>query len=144
MIGIKQISVFLANKPGRIAAVTKILGDNNIDLIALSVTDGANYGALRLITDDYTKTIFALKESGFTVAVTEVLAVEIPNTPGALAKALDALNNKGIEVEYIYAFVGKQGDNARVIIRIDDNIAAAEALMGVGMKVLKESDVYAQ
>ncbi len=143
MTGVKQISVFLANKAGRIADVTKILGDNDIDIIALSIADSANYGALRMITDDYTKTMKVLKENHFTVAVTEVLAVEIANVPGALSVALNALADAEIEVEYIYAFVGKQGDHARVIIRIDDNAAAAKVLEAVNMKILKESDVYA-
>lgn len=141
MTGVKQISVFLANKAGRIADVTEVLAAKGIDIIALSIADGANYGALRMLTDDYTKTMLVLKESGFTAAATDVLAVEIENRPGALSAALAALSENDIEVEYIYAFVGRQGGSARVIIRVNDNDAAADALSKAGVKILTEADI---
>ena len=91
MAGIKQISVFLANRKGRIADVTSLLAENNIDIRALSIADTESYGALRMITDDNEKAVRVLKEANFVTKINTVLAIEIPNEPGALAKVLSAI-----------------------------------------------------
>ena len=139
---IKQISVFLANQPGRIAEVTRVLADSGIDIIALSIADGETYGTLRMITDDYSKTIKVLKEGNFITKVTDVLGIEIPNRPGALSEVLTLFGQREISIEYIYAFVGTHGNNARVIIRVNDNEKALAVLDGSGIKTIAEEEVY--
>ncbi|MBQ7444988.1 MAG: ACT domain-containing protein [Clostridia bacterium] len=141
MAGIRQISVFLANQSGRLAEVTKILADNGIDIIALSIADTASYGALRMITDDNDRAIEVLKEGGFVSKINHVLGIEIPNEPGALSKVLSAFDENGISVEYIYAFVGKSGTNARVIIRVNDNEHGTEVLSSIGIRLITEDEI---
>ncbi len=141
MAGIRQISVFLSNQSGRLAEVTKLLADNNIDIIALSIADTAQYGALRIITDDNDKAIDILKNGNFVTKINHVLGIEIPNEPGALAKVLQAFDANEISVEYIYAFVGKSGINARVIIRVNDNEHASEVLKSIGIGLITEDDI---
>ncbi len=134
----KQISVFLSNKSGRIADVTEVLAENGIDLRALSIADGETYGSLRLITSDQDKALDALKKANFLTKITEVLAIEIPNEPGSLAKILNALDQNGIGVDYIYGYVGVGGGKARIIIRVSDNDAAANVIRGIGAKVFED------
>ena len=141
MAGIRQISVFLANQSGRLAEVTKLLAENNIDIIALSIADTAQYGALRLITEDTDKAIEILKNANFVTKINHVLAIEIPNEPGALAKVLAAFDESDISVEYIYAFIGRSGVNARVIIRVNDNSRGVEVLSGIGIRLITEEEI---
>lgn len=133
----KQISVFLSNKSGRIADVTEILAKNDIDLRALCIADGENYGALRIITNEQDKALAILKAANFTCKITDVLAVEIPNVPGSLAKILSALQDNGIGIDYIYAYVGIDATKARVIIRVSDNELAEKTLLGIGVSLIE-------
>ena len=138
MAGIRQISVFLSNRKGRLAEVTKLLADNGIDIKALSIADTAEYGALRIITDNNDKAIEILKNGGFVTKINHVLGIEIPNEPGALSKVLYAFEENNISVEYIYAFVGIQGKNAKVIIRVNDNEHGTEVLKSIGIGLIPE------
>ena len=141
MAGIRQISVFLSNQAGRLAEFTKLLADNNIDIIALSIADTAQYGALRIITDDNDKAIEILKAGNFITKINHVLGIEIPNEPGALSKVLYAFEENGISVEYIYAFVARSGINARVIIRVNDNEHGTEVLKSIGIGLISEDEI---
>ncbi|TYQ15816.1 UNVERIFIED_CONTAM: hypothetical protein Cloal_2306 [Acetivibrio alkalicellulosi] len=139
---VKQISVFLENKSGRLAEVTKVLASNNIDISALSIADTTDFGILRLIVNDPEKAEKALKESEFTVSCTSVIAIAIEDKPGGLSKALNILEEKAIGIEYMYAFVGKTSDEALVIIRVEDPCKAVDVLMNNGIKVLSSDKVY--
>jgi len=139
---VKQISVFLENKSGRLEEVTKILADNNIDIRALSLADTRDYGILRLIVNDHLKANKLLKDSGFTVQETDVVAAEVPDKPGGLAGILRALNAKNISVEYMYAFVERKGDKAIMIFRFENVDEAIEALKNSDVKLLKGEEVY--
>lgn len=141
MFEINQISVFLANKAGRIADVCDILGSSNIDLVALSVADNESYGVLRIITDNNEKAASVLREKGFIISSTDVLAVEIPNEPGALANVLKSFDREGIPIEYIYAFVGKAGHSARIIIRVNDNEKGIAALQKIGAGIITKEEI---
>lgn len=132
----KQISLFLSNKSGRIADVAEVLAKNNIDLRALSIADGENYGSLRIITNDQDRALAILKAANFTCKLTDVLAVEIPNEPGSLSKILTALQNNGIGIDYIYAYVGIDAKKARVIIRVSDNELAEKTLSAIGISLI--------
>ena len=139
---IKQISVFLENKSGRLAEVTKVLGDNNIDISALSIADTTDFGILRLIVNNPQKAEQVLKENEFTVSSTSVIAIAVPDKPGGLSKALGVLNELSIGIEYMYAFVGKSDNEALVIIRVENPEKAVEVLMNNNIDVLPSEKVY--
>ncbi len=139
---VKQISIFLENKSGRLAEVTKILGDNDIDISALSIADTTDFGILRLIVNKPEAAEKILKENDFTVSGTSVIAIGIPDKPGGLATALDILQNENIGIEYMYAFVGKTENEALVILRVEDPVRAMKALSDKGISVLSSSEVY--
>lgn len=139
---VKQISIFLENKSGRLAEVTRVLGDNDIDISALSIADTTDFGILRLIVNQPERAEEILKENGFTVSCTDVIAIAVADKPGGLASALDILGNESIGIEYMYAFVGKQADEALVILRVEDPQRAIEVLGRNNIKVLPSSSVY--
>jgi hypothetical protein len=140
-VKVEQISIFVENKSGRLAEVTDILARNGINIRALSLADTADFGILRLIVNDIQKTQSILKEHGFTVGKNEVIAVELPDRPGGLAAILGALQGKGINVEYMYAFVQKSEGNAVLIFRFDEIDKAIDTLRKAGIKMLKSEDV---
>lgn len=139
---VKQISIFLENKSGRLAEVTRTLGENDIDISALSIADTTDFGILRLIVNKPEKAETILKENGFTVSCTSVIAIGIPDKPGGLAKALEILEKESIGIEYMYAFVGKTEDEALVILRVEDPDKAVDTLTEKGVSVLPSSAVY--
>lgn len=139
---VKQISIFLENKAGRLAEVTGILGKEGINIRALSLADTSDFGILRLIVNDPEKAAKALKGRGFTVGETEVLAVEVSDKPGGLGKILGILNEAGMNVEYMYAFVERSSDNAVIIFRFDNIDEAIRALLAKGVTILKGEKVY--
>ncbi|HXX80246.1 MAG TPA: ACT domain-containing protein [Thermodesulfovibrionales bacterium] len=140
---VEQISIFLENKSGRLAEVTDLLAKSGINIRALSLADTADFGILRLILNDSEKAKKVLKENGFTVGKTEVIAVEVPDRPGGLAGILNALKGEGINVEYMYAFVQKSGENAIIIFRFDELEKAIAALQKARVRILKGEEVYA-
>jgi hypothetical protein len=136
-----QISVFLENKSGRLAEVTRTLADAGVNIRALSLAETIDYGVLRLIVDKPTAAKDALTRVGFTVSETEVIAVEMPDRPGGLAEVVDMLTRGGLNIEYLYAFVGQRGQNAVVIIRIDTVPEALAALQARGAHVLSAAEL---
>jgi len=139
---VKQISIFLENKAGRLAEVTNILGEEGINIRALSLADTSDFGILRLIVNDPDKAAKALRGRGFTVGETEVLAVEVPDRPGGLGKILSLLHQAGMNVEYMYAFVERSSDNAVIIFRFDNIDDAIRVLLAKGVTILKGEKVY--
>ncbi|MGI6161688.1 MAG: ACT domain-containing protein [Christensenellales bacterium] len=140
---VKQVSVFIENKKGRLAALTKLLSDNNIDLIALSIADTTNFGILRCIVNDTAAALDALRAAGFTASTTDVLAVEVPDKPGGLAEVLSIIDKADISVEYLYSFVRTQNDNALIIFRMEDTRGALEVLKKSGVTMLSQEQVVA-
>lgn len=139
---VKQISVFLENKSGRLAEVTKTLADKNIDISALSIADTADYGILRIIVNNPELAEETLRSEGFTVKCADVIAIAVDDVPGSLAKALAILNDKSISIEYMYAFVGKATDKALVILKVEEPKLAIDTLTSSGVKVVSSSEVY--
>ena len=139
---IKQISIFVENKPGRLSAVTKLLGENDIDIRALSVADTKDFGILRLIVNNPDKACEVLKNDSCTVSITNVVAIGITDKPGGLAAAMECLYAANISVEYMYAFISKSENQADVILRVDNNDKAAEALKEHDFKMLTSQEVY--
>jgi ACT domain-containing protein len=139
---VKQISVFLENKFGRLAGVTKTLGDYGINIRALSIADTADFGILRLIVSEPEKAIEILKGKDFAVSETDIIAVQIPDHPGGLAEILQILDGAKINIEYMYAFVGKSGSNAVVVFRVEDIDRAITFLQQKGVALLSGTQVY--
>jgi len=136
---IKQISIFIENKPGRLAQITEIIAKNNINMRALSLADTTNFGILRIIVDEPDKVEKILKENEMTVSITNVISVCVEDRPGGLAEILKILAKENIGIEYMYAFVSKEnGENiknagsAYVIMRIEEDLKAMEILQKAG------------
>jgi hypothetical protein len=125
-MSVKQISVFLENKSGRLAEVLGSLGEKNIRINALTIADTSEYGILRFIVNDYKQAIEVLKQQNFTVNVTDVIVVSTPSQAGSFAKVLKALADENLSVEYMYAF--KFGANAAIILRPDNIERALQVL----------------
>jgi hypothetical protein len=140
---VEQISIFLENKPGGLEEVTRILKDANINIRTLNLADTSDFGILRLIVNDVEKTSKVLKENGLTVSRTTVVAVEVPDRPGGLHSILDVLSKNNINVQYLYAFVEKSGENAVIIFRFDNPDAAIDVLLKNGMTVVAGARLYA-
>lgn len=140
---VEQLAVFLENKSGRLAEITSILADNGINIRALSVADTADFGILRLIVDKVELAKKVLKENGFTVGKTNVLAVEVPDRTGGLATVLKSIETAGLNVEYMYAFVNKTGENAVLIFRFEEMDKAIESLQRAGFTILSGEQICA-
>lgn len=141
-MSIKQISVFVENKPGAMSAMTAVLAENNVDMSALSLAETADFGIVRIIVDNVYNATTVLKDAGYVHSVTDVLAVAIPNVPGGVNKVLTALTDAGVNVEYMYAFLGKKEKNhAYMIFRVTDEALATKALMDNNIRSLNQSDI---
>jgi hypothetical protein len=138
----EQISVFLENKAGWLAEITRVLAEADVNIRALSVADTSDFGILRLMVNDNDRAGAALKEHGFTVAKTDVVAVEVEDKPGGLNRILELLSKKNINVEYMYAFVQYTGKDAVMVFRFDDIDAAIKLLQENNVKVLEGEKVY--
>lgn len=139
---VKQISVFIENKAGRLANVISALAAQGIDTRALSLADTTNFGVLRLIVDQPEKALEALKAGNFAVSTTDVVAVMVPDVPGGLAKVLDKFTELDIDIEYMYAFIGKESEKAIVILRIDKPEEALQRLAEAGIETLPAEHLY--
>lgn len=138
---VTQISVFMENRPAVLADVTRLIGEADVDIQALSVADTTDFGVLRLIVNRPAEAQRILQNAGYPVSSTEVLAVSIGHRPGSLAKALSALGSD-VTVEYCYAFIGRDPKSAYVILRADDNRRAFERLKRGGFAVLGADDIF--
>jgi hypothetical protein len=138
---VEQISVFMENKAGRLAQITRILGEAGVNILALSLADTADFGILRIIVTDNQKAHDTLKTEGFTVGRNDVLAVEVPDRPGGLADFLDILKVNEINIEYMYAY--RKAGHAVLIFRFDDLEKASEVLPEANFKVLTAEELYA-
>lgn len=138
---VNQLSVFVENKQGRLSEITNILQQNQVDIRALSIADTTHFGILRLIVDKPAQAEAALKEAGFTVSLTPVIAIGVADRPGGLAQALALLREGGISVEYMYAFISRRKGSAFVILRVDNNEKAVELMENGGFAVLQEAEI---
>jgi hypothetical protein len=141
-VKVRQVSVFLENKKGRLYEVCNRLAEAGVNIRALSIAETADYGVLRLIVNDPETAMKVMAESGFTVSETEVIAVEVPDEPGGLFKVLAPLYDANVNIEYIYCFVEKSGESAIVVFRVEQLDEAIRALQGGGHTVMREEEVY--
>ena len=140
-MSIKQISVFIENTPGRLADFTKVLADHKIDLVSLSIADTTHFGILRGIVADPDRACEILSANGYSVKVTEVLAVYVPDKPGGLAAILDKLAENDVALEYLYSFVRNAGDHALIIMRVDKLSDAARILQDAGVRLMTQDEI---
>ena len=140
-MSIKQISIFVENKPGALYGLTGVLAQNKVDLRALSLAETSEFGIVRIIVNDVYKATTVLKDAGYVHSITPVVGVAIPDVPGGLNRVLQVFSNAKINVEYMYAFLGGKTEAAYMIFRVEDNNAAAEALASRGIKTLEEADI---
>ncbi|HBQ85742.1 MAG TPA: amino acid-binding protein [Syntrophomonas sp.] len=138
----KQISVFLENKAGRLSNVTRVLGEAGINIRALSIADTSDFGILRIIVNEPARAYKILKEAGFTVSETEVIAVEVPDSPGGLATVLEQMAEENLNIEYLYAFLGTAEENALVIFKVEDFTLTSETFKRKGIKFVEETQLY--
>lgn len=142
-MNVEQISIFLENKSGRLAEVTGVLSQAGINIRALYLADTADFGILRLIVNDTEKARQVLKLRGFTVEKTKVVAIEVPDKPGGLSGILNTIKEAGINVEYMYAFVEKSGEDAIVIFRFDELERSVDILRKAGVRILSGEELSA-
>lgn len=138
---IEQLSVFLENKAGRLAELSRVLGDAGINMHALMVADTSEFGVIRIICDTPRKAKTLLEDVGLGASITPVTAVDIPDRPGGLAEVLEALGRAGANVEYAYCFVEPKGDAAVDVFKVDDE-DAERILSEAGFRVLQASELY--
>lgn len=132
----KQVSVFVENRKGRLAEITKLLADEQISVRCVTMADMSDLGVLRLIVDDRPRCVEALKRNGFMVQETDVIAVEMDDRPGVLHGIVAALAEGNVSIEYMYATFVKESDKAIVILRVDDTARAVDALKRHGFALL--------
>ena len=139
---IMQLTVFLENSEGRLADLCRTLADANINMSALTIAETSDYGLVRIICDDVFRAVDVLEEAGFRATKTKVLAVEVPDRPGALAELLEALGKTDVNIEYGYCFLSN-GDKAIDVLKINPahRAAAEEAISGAGFKLLHWDDI---
>ena len=141
-MSIKQISVFVENKPGSLYALTAVLAQGQIDMRALSLAETKDFGIVRLIVNDVYKTTTLLKDAGYVHSLTPVVGVAIPDVPGGLNRVLQVLADAKVNVEYMYAFLGgKDVEHAYMIFRVEDEKAAEAALASRGIQVLDQEKI---
>lgn len=140
-MAIRQISVFVENKPGRLAEITGFLAEGGVSIRAFSIADTTDFGILRLIVSDTKKAAEVLKAAGVAVSITEVVGISIPDVTGAFAKVVKVLADAGENVEYAYAFLTPEVGHAYVIVRVDDNAVATAVLKENGITVIDEDSI---
>ena len=141
-MSVRQISVFLENKPGMLCAMTQVLAREKIDMRALSLAETKDFGIVRIIVDDVYKATTVLKDEGYVHSITSVLGVAIPDVPGGLSQVLQVLGEAGVNVEYMYAFLGgRDVDHAYMILRVQDEQAAEAALGARGIRCVGQDEL---
>lgn len=141
MSNVRQISVFVDNKPNQLAGVMKMIKESKINVRALSLADTSDFGIVRMIVNDTDKAVKQLKDASYAVTVTEVVAISIPDSPGQLSRVLDILGSRNVNLEYLYTFLGTSDKSVSFVIRVDDIANAADALNEGGIIQLTENDI---
>ena len=141
-MSIKQISVLVENKPGAMSAMTSVLAENEIDMRALSLAETGDFGIVRIIVKDLYKATTVLKDAGYIHSLTDVLGVKIPDVPGGLNKVLTILEGTGVNIDYMYAFMGNGvTKHAYMIFRVEDVQGAQNALVEQGIHMITKEDI---
>ena len=140
-MAIKQLTVFVENKQGTLVSITKTLSEHNMNMRALSIAETQDFGMLRLIVNDTATAEKILTDEGYLIKVNDVVGVKIGDAPGKLSAALGVLDEKKINMDYLYAFMSRTEKHAYVVIRVEDNVSAEKALEDAGFKLVTEKDI---
>ena len=140
---IKQLSLFVENRPGRMAKVSKTLSDAGVNIRAMTIAEAGDFGVIRMVVDDPENGYKVLHDNGFTVSTTDVLAVEMKDTPGGLYEIVNTLGENNINVDYAYAFVTAKAQKAMLILRVDNIVKARQALSAKGVKIATKEEIQA-
>jgi hypothetical protein len=140
---IKQLSIFLENKSGRIYDIASMLGEKNINIRALSLADAADFGIMRLIVDELNKAVACLDANNISFKITSVIAVEVPDCPGGLAQVMEKFAASNVNIEYMYSIPGRCANCATMIIRTDNVVEAIKTLQAAGLNILKQNEIQA-
>ena len=143
-MNVTQLSAFVSNKPGHLQRVLKVLADDNINIITLTIAETVDYGILRMIVNDADKGYNVLKSHNITASITDVLALEIDDTPGSLYNALDVFAKMDLNIEYMYAFSEKRQGKAVMIFRFEDIEAAKTALKENGYNIVSKIEIIGE
>ncbi len=135
---VKQLSVFMENKPGRLYKLTNALGKEGLDFVTLSIADTKDYGIVRFIARDNDKAYEVLKNAGFAVEQTSLIGVEVPDVPNALAEVIGLLEKEDINIEYLYSFVLTNYNTAKILLKVEDTDKAIKLFESKGIKLLSE------
>ncbi len=135
---VKQLSVFMENKPGRLYKLTNALGKEGLDFVTLSIADTKDYGIVRFIARDNDKAYEVLKNAGFAVEQTSLIGVEVPDVPNALAEVIGLLEKEDINIEYLYSFVLTNYNTAKILLKVEETDKAIKLFEGKGIKLLSE------
>ena len=138
---IQQISVFLENKQGSLSAVANILKENNIDIISLNLADTSDFGILRLIVDDHEKACQVLRDADWLIRVNDLIGVRVNDEPGGMATILQILDDKQINVEYLYDFICQKNNHTYIIFRMEQTDAGLQALLSANVELLSADDL---
>ena len=141
---IKQISLFMENKPGRLAAACKILRDAKINIVTLSLADTQQFGIVRLIVEDWERAKEVLEKAHFAVNVHDVIAASVRDEPGGMAEILDIVEAAGVNIEYMYAFAARHGEEAVLVFRFDNLAKAEEALTAAGRDIIAPVEIFSR
>ncbi len=142
MFTVRQLSVFLENKPGRLYAATDVLAKEGINISALTLADTTEFGILRIIVDNPDKAAEILKNSGVVVRISKVLAVAMNDAPGGAGDILHILSGAGLNIEYMYVCVGRKTGKPIMVIRTDNRDSASKLLQDNGYSGVEEDDIY--
>ena len=141
---IKQISLFLENKPGHLASICKALADAKINIVTLSLADTQQFGIVRLIVEDWERAKDVLEKAHFAVNVHDVIAASVRDEPGGMAELLDIVEAAGVNIEYMYAFAARHGEEAILVFRFDDLAKAEKALTAAGRDVISPLELFSR
>jgi len=139
---IKQISLFLENKPGHLNAICRTLADAGINIVTLALADTQQFGIVRMIVEDWERARQVLETAGFVVNVRDVVAAAVADQPGGMARLLDVIQQAGVNIEYMYAFAFRRGQEAVLVFRFDNPARAVDALKAAGLNVLGGVDLF--
>lgn len=140
---VKQLSLFLENKPGALSRPVQLLGKGKLNILALSLADTQQFGILRFIVEDWEKAMALLEKNGFVVKVTDMVAIEVTDAPGGLAAILGALEKTHVNLEYMYGFTQRQERKGLLVFRFDDPDRAIEALQKKGISPVRSVELFA-
>ncbi len=139
---VRQISIFLENRPGRILEVAEILGEAGINIRAMSLADTSDFGIIRLIVNQPDRAVEILRAKEFTVRENEVIATEVADRPGGLAQLLRLFSDAGISIEYMYGFISGKPGTAIMILRVEAEAKALKTLQDAGMRLVTGEEIY--